>query len=132
MGFWNTDRAVQWMVDNRYNQRNEKTEKTKSVGFDIPGAKLKQVAFACGRQAVVSLYINATSTGEVAYPLDGIQGIEIKKTYRAGHVGENGNPGIAGSVARNNPSLHPENNEVYLVHVADAGAMKRLIDWYTS
>ena len=47
-------------------------------------------------------------------------------------MGENGNPGISGSVARHNPSLDPAKTDVLLLHVRDAMALDRLLTWYTA
>lgn len=83
----------------------------------------------------VTVYINATSTNLVRFPIAEVEhhlpGVMFKKLYPKGSKGKTGDKGLSSATA-NCKSLDPIENDVIRVSVADAAAFKRLIAWYAS
>jgi hypothetical protein len=105
-------------------------EGSKTANFTITGGLPREISIVLTRENGVTAYVNRYSITE--QPIGEIDGIEIVKPYRVGHKGINGNPGVAGSVVRHNPSLDPKKNEVLRVHADDEKSLSRLLDWYRS
>jgi hypothetical protein len=109
---------------------NALIEKSKSAGFSIDSDKKRHIAISCVTTNTVTCYINFCSVNGEKYPTEDIEGIERKNLYPRGHKGTNGNPGISGSIARNNPSLDPSSNDVLRVHIASENSLNKLLRWY--
>ena len=103
MAEWNPDEAINWLRKKGLKPRQNIQY---SVSFDVPalGKEPKQIAIPPKRSKIVTAYVNKYSITDVPFPV--ISGITKKEEYLKGSYGKNGNPGIAGSVARN-PSLDP-------------------------
>lgn len=127
---WTSEKAITQLESLGCKATNTRTEKSKSAGFSVDQAHKRHIAISCTTQNVVTCYINNTSACDEQYPTDGIDGIEVKDIYRKGHGGINGNPGIASSVVRYNPSLDPLSNDVMRVHIDNSEALNRLLFWY--
>lgn len=106
--------------------------KTKSANFRVNDAQSREISISLARKNGVTAYVNLYSTHGAAFPEAGLEGIQVLEKYQRGHQGVNDNPGIAGSVARNNPSLDPANNDVLRVDVRDEASLVRLFEWYGS
>lgn len=106
--------------------------KTKSANFRVKGDHPREISIALGRIDSVTAYLNALSTGGHGFPDGGIDGVTIAQRYLKGHQGENGARGIAGSVARQNPTLDPNLHDVFRLRVRDQDSLARLMQWYAS
>jgi len=104
--------------------------KTKSACFRIKGAQPRELAILLARKEGVTTYVNLRSVSGEVFPATGIEGIKEVGRYMRGHKGQQGNPGISGSVARQNPSLDPASHDVLRVHVLDEASLGRLLRWY--
>lgn len=124
---WNAERAAN-ALDLRGLQCHHR--KMKSANFRITGPHPREISIALGRSSVVSVFVNRRSVTGVAFPARGLDGIVIAKSYTRGHEGREGNRGISDSVARQNPSLDPANNDILRLHVRDGCAFTKLLDWY--
>lgn len=105
--------------------------KTKSANFSITGRQPREISISLVRKNWVTAYVNRCSATGLGFPAEGIEGIDIVKLYPLGHRGLNGNPGIARSVAAENPSLDPNNHDVLRVHVHDENSFRHLLNWYS-
>ncbi len=128
---WTSEKAIMQLESLGFKPTNARTEKSKSAGFRIDLENKRHIAISCVTQNIVTGYINRTSISEQQYPSEGIDGIEVKDVYKKGHTGINGNPGIAGSVVRYNPSLDPSAYDVIRVHIDGSEALNKLLAWYT-
>lgn len=127
MSTWNAETAAEGLLKRGYQCHYRKT---KSANFRIDGTQLREISISLARKNGVTAYVNRLSTQGVAFPGQGLDGVEILERYPRGHVGVNGNPGIAGSVARNNHSLDPASNDVLRIEVRDDASLGRLLAWY--
>jgi hypothetical protein len=106
--------------------------KSKSANFSIAGPQFREISISLTRKNGVTAYVNRYSTTGQAFPVGGFDGVDVIKLYPLGHNGLNGNPGIAGSVYRHNPSLNPKKNDVLLLHVHSEKTFSQLLAWYGS
>ena len=127
MSIWSGETAAQILEESGFRCHYRGT---KSANFSVPGPQRREISIALERKNVVTAYVNRRSVIEQLFPADGIDGVDLVELYPHGHVGKNGNPGIAGSVARHNPSLNPRTNEVLRLHLRDEISLRRLLSWY--
>jgi hypothetical protein len=127
MVVWNGESAASLLgeLGFRCHYRN-----TKTANFSLTSSQLREISIPVTRQDGVTAYVNAYSATGQVFPIDGIDGIDVEERYPLGHQGSDGNPGIAGSVARNNSSLNPRNNEVLRIHIRDRESLIDLLAWY--
>jgi hypothetical protein len=104
--------------------------KTKSANFSIPGQQPREISISLARKDGVTAYVNRYSATGQVFPVGGIDGISIVKLYPRGYTGVNGNPGIARSVAAENPTLNPKKYDVLRVHVQNEKSLRCLLEWY--
>ena len=129
---WNSDIAIKYLESLKFEATNTRTDKSKSLGFIVSRNKIRHIAIPCERKIVVSAYINRFSANEEDFYYQQFDGIKIEKSYLIKDRKENGKLGIAASVARNNSSLHPFENDIYLIHIDNITALKSLIKWYSN
>lgn len=128
MSSWNAEIAADDLLKRGYQCHYRKT---KSANYRVNGAQSREISISLARKNGVTAYVNCYSTHGVVFPDQGLDGIEVLEKYPRGHVGVNGNPGIAASVARNNPSLDPASNDVLRLDVRDDASLDRLLAWYS-
>lgn len=127
MNSWNADFAADRLANRGYQCHHQGT---KSACFTVKGPQPREVAISLARKNGVTAYVNHCSSAGLPYPSEGLDGIQVLEKYVHGHQGVNGNPGIAGSVARKNPSLDPASNDVLRIEVRDEASLDRLLAWY--
>ncbi len=129
---WNPDAAIMQLEKFGLKPTNARTKKSKSVGFSIDNQQHRHIAISCGTTETVTCYVNLFSITGQKFPDSEFEGVEAKQYYQRGHTGENAYPGIAGSIARNNPSLNPADHDVIRLHVNSSDSLQKLLAWYTS
>lgn len=130
MNVFTTKNAIEWL-SKKYSRVDENKSRKKSDSFSIGDDRQTAIA---ERKGVVAAYVNRRSIKGELYPEQELKlmGVLKEREYLKGHKGEKGNPGISGSVARNNPSLDPANNDVLLVHLDNESSLEHLMEWYES
>ncbi|MDP2784729.1 MAG: hypothetical protein Q8O38_09095 [Sulfurimicrobium sp.] len=127
MNVWNAEFAVDLLAKRGLYCHYHKA---KAACFRIKGAQPRELSIALARKGVVTTYVNLRSVSGELFPENGIEGIDVVERYMRGHKGLQENPGISGSVARNNPSLNPASHDVLRVHVLDEASIEKLLKWY--
>lgn len=127
MSSWNAEAAADGLLKRGYQCHYRKT---KSANFRVKGTQPREISISLARKNGVTAYVNCYSARGVAFPDQGVNGIELLGKYLRGHEGVNGNRGISESVARNNPSLDPASNDVLRLDVRDEASLDRLLAWY--
>lgn len=127
---WNTTSAIDHCLANaslKLLYPRKVAEETKSVVFGL--APTHHIAIPRQRKEVVSCYVPATSVDGRAFPFDDLGQIhaDLVLSVRYPRPGTRGE-GIAGSVARNAPSLRPS-EEPGLIHVKSLDGFVALVDW---